>query len=258
MGFIDEGFDEENSGWHRLYSNNAETVCGLLPDPSGYDGIYAFVPDPSGSALIAGLKAAAKDAEVIGIPAKPPEGSGTHASSFFLSYLLVPAPEAVFQALLPLAEKKGAGTVVVHPGSGSEKKNWPARCFAETIERLSARRPDLNFILIQGLSDKEQVSKVVANLPQMRDRLRIIRPRGIPELSETLARAELYIGNDSGVTHLAGALDLPTVAVFGASDPALWGPLGSRVRVVRAGETDIRFPTVDDVMKTAVELLFEE
>ena len=259
LGFIEEGFDEENSRWHRLYSNDAAAVRGLNPDPSGYDRIYAFVPDPNDSALLAGLKAAAEDSKITGIPAKPRECSGTHASTFFLSYLPEPVAEAVFHELISSIDKLNTeAAAVVHPGSGSTKKNWPARCFAETIERLSSHRPDLVFTVIQGPSDEGPVSEVVAGLPHMGDRLRIIHTEGIPELAETLARAKLYIGNDSGVTHLAGALNLPTVAVFGSSDPALWAPFGGRIRVVRSGETEIRFPPVDDVVKAALELLSQE
>jgi len=47
-----------------------------------------------------------------------------------------------------------------------------------------------------------------------------------------LAEAALYIGNDSGLTHLAAATGCPTIALFGASDPAVWRPLGDHVRVI--------------------------
>lgn len=48
-----------------------------------------------------------------------------------------------------------------------------------------------------------------------------------------LARARLYIGNDSGITHLAAAVGTPVLALFGPTDPAVWAPRGPHVRVVR-------------------------
>jgi ADP-heptose:LPS heptosyltransferase len=48
-----------------------------------------------------------------------------------------------------------------------------------------------------------------------------------------LARARLYIGNDSGITHLAAAVGTPVLALFGPSNPAIWAPRGANVRVAR-------------------------
>jgi ADP-heptose:LPS heptosyltransferase len=49
-----------------------------------------------------------------------------------------------------------------------------------------------------------------------------------------LAHAAVFVGNDSGLTHLAAAFDRPTVAIFGPSDPEVWGPRGERVTIVQA------------------------
>jgi ADP-heptose:LPS heptosyltransferase len=72
----------------------------------------------------------------------------------------------------------------------------------------------------------------------------------LPALAGLLAECRGYIGNDSGVTHLAGALGLPTIAVFGPTDPAVWAPPGMQVSVV-APRTDAAWPTIDDVFAAA-------
>jgi ADP-heptose:LPS heptosyltransferase len=61
-----------------------------------------------------------------------------------------------------------------------------------------------------------------------------ISPRSPSDLARRLLAANLYVGNDSGVTHLAGLLGVPTVALFGPTHPLTWSPLGPRVRVIRA------------------------
>ena len=60
-----------------------------------------------------------------------------------------------------------------------------------------------------------------------------IRIDDLYELACWLARARLYVGNDSGITHLAAAVGTPVLALFGPSDPAVWAPRGANVRVAR-------------------------
>jgi ADP-heptose:LPS heptosyltransferase len=58
------------------------------------------------------------------------------------------------------------------------------------------------------------------------------------ELACWLAAARVYIGNDSGPTHLAAAAGTPVVALFGASDPAVWAPRGPRVEIAAAASLE--------------------
>jgi ADP-heptose:LPS heptosyltransferase len=76
----------------------------------------------------------------------------------------------------------------------------------------------------------------------------------VPHLAAVLAESRGYFGNDSGVSHLAAALGVPTVAVFGPTDPAVWAPLGPEVSVV-APRGDAPWPTVDDVLIALRKLL---
>lgn len=68
-------------------------------------------------------------------------------------------------------------------------------------------------------------------------------------LADRISRASLYIGNDSGITHLAAACGVPTLAIFtGASDPAVWAPRGRRVVVLER-------PSAEDALKAGIRLL---
>jgi heptosyltransferase III len=75
-----------------------------------------------------------------------------------------------------------------------------------------------------------------------------VRFENLYELGCWLASARLYVGNDSGITHLAAAVGTPVVAIFGPSDPAIWAPRGERVSVVSGKLEEI---TVDEVMEAA-------
>jgi ADP-heptose:LPS heptosyltransferase len=67
-------------------------------------------------------------------------------------------------------------------------------------------------------------------------------------LAAVLARAGLYVGNDSGVSHLAAAAGCPTVALFGPTDPALWSPVGPRVRAIRSRTGAMDGLAIDEVL----------
>jgi len=62
-----------------------------------------------------------------------------------------------------------------------------------------------------------------------------------------IARCACYVGNDSGISHVAAGLGVPTVAVFGPTDPAVWGPHGPTVRVVRRRAAGDAWPSVEAV-----------
>jgi heptosyltransferase-2 len=148
----------------------------------------------------------------------------------------------------------GSRLVAVHPGSGGESKIWPADKWAELGRRLAQRFPDVTLLLIEGEADAEP-ARFVAEAWQG---LRVVRARLLPLaiLTAVLRQATLYLGHDSGITHLAAAArrDLPVVALFGPTDPAVWAPPRTGVHVLRRSVTQVDLP-VDEVEALAAGLL---
>jgi heptosyltransferase-2 len=70
-----------------------------------------------------------------------------------------------------------------------------------------------------------------------------------------LRQARLYVGNDSGISHLAAAVGIPTVAIFGPTDPAVWAPRGAHVAVVRAPDGDLHALPVSQVAAVVDKML---
>lgn len=126
--------------------------------------------------------------------------------------------------------KRDPAEIVLHPGSGDSKKNLPASTWGETLKALRAA-VGLPARLVLGPSELERGGW--GELPEASDAVSVCATVG--EFLEVLGRAALFLGNDSGASHVAAALGIPTVAAFGPSSPALWKPLGPRVRVVTAG-----------------------
>jgi heptosyltransferase-2 len=126
--------------------------------------------------------------------------------------------------------------VAVHPGSGSEKKNWPVEKFA-AVARWMVDELAAQMLVVQGEADE----RAVANLSELLEKRKFALARGLklPELAAVLERCVLFLGNDSGITHLAAAAGTPVVTVFGRASPSIWEPRGERVRVVRFSERDV-------------------
>lgn len=180
----------------------------------------------------------------------PPEGDAIHSCDHLLRSLValgieapVPgAPELVLPdgariAARSFLKEKGlapARFVALHPGSGSRTKNWPAAGFARVAER--ARAAGLEVLVLSGEADRGPVGELLARLagnPPVANELDIMT------VAAVLSEAAAYVGNDSGITHLAAATGIPTAALFGPTDPRRWAPRGPRVRVIaRSHETD--------------------
>ena len=119
--------------------------------------------------------------------------------------------------------------VAIHPGSGGRQKCWPTEKFAEVI-RLLSRDASSRILLIEGPADVDSVKKllpIVSGLKLLR-----LANLSLVQLTSILEKCHAFIGNDSGITHLAAAVGTKTLAIFGPTDPDVWGPRGENVRIV--------------------------
>lgn len=211
-------------------------------DPTGLfseaDEVILYTDTP-GEALAANARRFCRKAVLW--PVTPP--AGVHAADHFAAAMgeggpAVPALEVPEESRRWGREwvegRFGPGTVpaAIHPGSGGRRKCWPAARFAEAARRL--QRP---VVAVEGPADGEACREFLAEA------------RGVPaerasgltvlQLAGLLAACAVLVGNDSGVSHLSAALGVPTVAVFGPTDPAVWAPRGPRVAIAAWSE-DVR------------------
>lgn len=127
------------------------------------------------------------------------------------------------------------GPVVMHIGAGGEEKRWGMDRWAAVVRGIEARRSDNvplchdGIEIIAGEVERERLR------PGDRPLFREIGGRflgSLEELAEVLKGARVFVGCDSGPTHLAAALGVRTVVLFGPTDPAVWGPIGPAVRIL--------------------------
>jgi heptosyltransferase III len=116
--------------------------------------------------------------------------------------------------------------IVVHPGSGSRHKCVKPEILVPVLKALEAE--GLQPLVLQGPADDEMVGQL---LPRMSPCPTLLRGLPLPLLGGVLSHAELFLGHDSGVTHLAALLGTSTVVLFGPTDPARWAPRGAAVTV---------------------------
>jgi heptosyltransferase-3 len=117
-----------------------------------------------------------------------------------------------------------------HIGSGSVQKNWPIELWLELIQRLDRCFDD--FLLVGGEADDKLINDFRARCGIRR--LRILFNASLTDLCQALNQCTVFVGHDTGVTHLAAAVGIPAVALFGPTNPDIWAPLGTHVRVVKS------------------------
>jgi heptosyltransferase III len=157
--------------------------------------------------------------------------SKAHAADFFARQ--VGAPDGLFPrlSLKPITPRN---TIMIHPFSGGNSKNWPLDRFREVAERVQCA--------VEWIAGPEQ------------ELAGALRFESLLDLANHISGARLYIGNDSGITHLAAATGVPALALFGPTDPEIWAPRGNHVMVLRAGP--IEHLAVITVVAAAQRLLY--
>ena len=163
------------------------------------------------------------------LDALPPAGSRVHAADFFLHQA---GGTGVAISRIESRPTERGDFIAIHPFSGSARKNWPLERYRELAQRLP--------LPVQWCAGPEEALD------------NSVRMENLWDLACWLSSARAYVGNDSGITHLAAAAGTPVVAIFGPTDPGLWAPRGQCVRVILGNLGEI---PVDQVWRAVQTLL---
>lgn len=172
-------------------------------------------------------------------PALPPEGAACHAVDYYLEQAAsIRACKAAARVPRIHCPRTPGNFAVIHPFSGSARKNWPLDRFRMLADWIGQRMP-----VVWCAGSDEPLDNAV-------------RFDNLYELACWLASARLFIGNDSGISHLAAAAGTPSVVIFGPTDPRVWAPRGECVQIIKTktpGET-LEAVDVADVMRAVAPL----
>jgi ADP-heptose:LPS heptosyltransferase len=248
-GWLDAAHSWSLPAWAALVADDELPATDALVRLLDAASVVLWLPDGSHAAEVS-RRLGARQVVVGSLPSGEASTHATVQLGAAFAPLGIPVPRSTGELLTgdgllgassqqgPAAMPSGAmietRTVAVHPGSGGRRKIWPAHQVAALCELLI--QDNWRPLLIEGPADAAAVAAVLARLGQP---VPVARDLSLAALAAVLARCAGYVGNDSGVTHLAALCGLPTVAIFGPTRPQVWRPLGPRVTVVEAAGGDL-------------------
>jgi heptosyltransferase-3 len=242
FGLAQEVADYGHLHWSELFSTEGIHTPELRKQLQQTDLAICWLRDSHGivehNLRLAGVK------QVIVAPGRPSEGEPTHVVDYLAETVGVKKVRRDPIYRVPRAGWRGHAhesapsdpydrCIAIHPGSGGEQKCWPVTSFAAVIECLWQR--DYPILLLAGPSDHERLSALQLSLSSSPEQgmLNVLIDAPLVVVAEHLQQCSCYLGNDSGITHLAALLGIPTIALFGPSDPLIWRPLGPHVEVIQ-------------------------
>ena len=220
------------------YFSNFAVILSYLYDP---DGIFqANVGRCTKAQFIAG-------------PHRPDERAALHAVDVFLKPL---ERLAIFDAdpspRLPLTPPLNPQpSLALHPGSGSESKNWFESNWSELLRAL-VQETTAPLLLIGGEAEGDRLRRLTRDLPP--ERFALAQNLPMLELAQRLAGCRGFLGHDSGITHLAAAVGLPGLVLWGPSNEAVWRPRSERMKILRGAPGLASLP-VEKVLAGVKEML---
>ena len=122
--------------------------------------------------------------------------------------------------------------LALHPGSGSERKNWPENKWADLLDHL-IRATSYRFLLIGGEAEGERLQRLSGRVGIPPARVRVAQSLALVELARLIQQCALFLGHDSGISHLAAALGLPGVILWGDTAEEIWRPPSEKMIVLR-------------------------
>jgi len=132
-------------------------------------------------------------------------------------------------------------TIAFHPGSGGDQKNWPLQNWIKLGNRVLGDFSS-SLVIVSGEAEEDQIRQLESlwRTP----RVRFAKHLPLPDLAAVL-KDTIFLGHDSGISHLAAAAGARCILIFGPTDPIVWAPLNENARVIRAPNGDLRRLDVD-------------
>jgi heptosyltransferase-3 len=248
-GYLDAVHSQHEARWSALFTDStAELPPALHAWLAAFDLIVNYWPDPDGT--LARRFPLRAGQQFLSAPAAPTLAPAARHFCEPLKALGLSTADFRSRLRLTTGNDVEASTsdprrpVAIHPGSGSPRKNWPFERWTELMARLE--KP---ILLVLGEAEMERWSapSLARFSSTASKQIEIANNLPLSELAAAVTRCRLFLGHDSGVSHLAAAVGTPCVLLFGPTDPTMWAPPGDRVRVLSRG-TDLKTLGVDEVL----------
>jgi heptosyltransferase-2 len=241
-GLVDEVRSIEARALAGFFARNGVLEPALQDYFAGFALVVSFLYDPDG--IFAENFARSSKAQFIAGPHRPDESAEIHATESLLAptqrlaiFEADPVPRLRIQqpAQDEMVREKlawvGQNTpLVLHPGSGSERKNWPEAKWQELIGRI-LETTDAHLLIVGGEAEGDRLERLAEDRPP--GRVQILQSRPLPELALIMQACRGFLGHDSGIAHLAAALGLRGVVLWGPSNEKVWRPRSDGMLVLK-------------------------
>ncbi|MCG8404753.1 MAG: glycosyltransferase family 9 protein [Phycisphaerales bacterium] len=252
---VDTILDLDGKGFHTLFSTDCDLPVEIVEALRPFD-LAVNMLGHSGGAMDEQLQRAGV-ARVINIDPRLRIGWSGHITDQWMTDLhargLVTVPGS--PTLLVEDRRRADGRAalerqtgghghhltILHPGSGSDAKCWPLEQFIRLARLL--HEEDRKTVFLLGPVEIEKLS--ATDMDKLRETAPVVQQLEIGPAAALLSAADLFVGNDSGMSHLAAAVGTRCVAIFGPTDPKHWRPLGEHVRIAYSPPN---WPDIGDVL----------
>lgn len=271
VGAVKRSLDFDSLPMHEVFSDEPLDHCRLAELLGGHDRLISCFAAGDGKAQIRLAAMCGCDTAAF-LPIRPPAGADGHLLDLWLDLLGMHEHgtqpmnlPSISQWTVPGEWRKAGETLLtragissrrtywtIHPGSGGKAKCWSLSSFIELASRPDVAPAGARPVFLLGPAEAERMPR--GQIGELASRFGVISCPPLAALAGLLAGAAGYVGNDSGVSHLAAAVGAPTVAIFGASEAGHFAPLGPRVAVV-AGPSMAAI-AVDTVAECCKSLFF--
>ena len=229
-GVVDRVQPIEARGLAAFFSARASLDPVMVGYFARFDIVVSYLFDPD--LIFKTNVALCTRAQFIQCPHRPNEAERIHATQVYLKPL---ERLAVFAAdpvprLAINSQPSTINCVALHPGSGSERKNWPEENWAALMQKLIAET-SAKLLIVGGEAEGDRLERLAKLLPA--ERVGVARSLPLGELAARLQPCAAFIGHDSGISHLAAAVGLPTLVLWGETIEEIWRPQGERVVIIR-------------------------
>jgi heptosyltransferase III len=223
-------FADSESGWHHLFGDAAKLPEICRRTLTSAHSIFTFLATP-GAAWMNAVASIAPKAQISAISSGP-------WPRILESLSPLPVVRAATSQILASIAERGIGVtrtnengpIAIHPGSGSPQKCWPFDSFLVLIERLQESGRHCRIFVGEVELERWPADR----LHRLQSTAETVHPATYVDLLRELSDCSAFVGNDSGPGHLAAIIGLPTLILFGPTDPNLWKPLGPCVKTLRA------------------------
>lgn len=216
--------------------------CGLFSEDMGHDMVdfinqYESIIFVGFSDCVESHLRKNHKGQTCKITPRPQEREETHVGIHMMKQLvanslLKESNDIAFHTNCPTKQTKNLqkqNLFLVHPGAGSKRKRWDIDDFIEVADAIR----EMNLVEVVFLIGPAETDLLPTIRNRVRGRFRVCQIEHLSKVTALIKASGCFIGNDSGLAHLASFMGIPTVAIFGPSNPNRWSPMGRAVRVLR-------------------------